>query len=285
MTLDTQLVDDSALHQLQSRKPLGEYVKDLWHRRHFIQTYAKSTAFAGGRDTFLGKLWLILDPIMQVGIYLLVFGFIMKTSRGIENFLGFLVIGVIFFKVLSAGVNSGNGLIQRSRSLISSFIFPRAAVGVSTTLKSFYDNLIPCALAVIFSLITQWGTPVSFTVLGVIPLYILMHIFALGATLFVARITAFVPDLMQLVRFTMQALFFLSGIFFSLERFESAPLIQEIMRFNPFYQFLYAIRECVLYGSLPGAFTTIYLTVWSFGLAIFGFIFFWQAESRYNHVK
>ncbi|PNK21999.1 ABC transporter permease, partial [Bacillus thuringiensis] len=69
----------------------------------------------------------------------------------------------------------------------------------------------------------------SWTVMLVVPLFLVLHVFTLGLTLIVARITAFIPDAKPLVALLQRALFFVSGIFFSVERFNDQPLIQEIM--------------------------------------------------------
>lgn len=279
------LVDGSNLSVLQERPPFGTYLRHLWQRRHFIIAHAKSTALGTGRDTFLGKFWIILDPLLQVAVYALIFGLVLKTSRGMDNFIGFLVIGVIFFRFLSGGMTSGSGLIQKSRPLISSFQFPRAAVAFSTTLRNFLDNIAPAIMAVAIALLFQPDKPVSWSILLVLPLFILAHIFAAGSTLIVARLTAFIPDFKSAVRVIVQGLFFLSGIFFSLDRFNSHPEIRAVMEYNPFYQFLTAVRICVLEGRSPTVDTWAYLAMWSVGILTIGLLYFWRKESKYARVK
>lgn len=278
-------VDLANLERLDARPAIWTYLRSLWDRRHFIFHQGRSRALTGGRGTYLGAIWLILNPIMQVAVYALVFGTILGVSKGMDNFVGFLVLGVVYFGFLTGGLSAGSGLIQQNRALISSFNFPRAAVPVSTTVKALIDHLIPAVVAVVLALLTQLNTPPSWTVLLVAPLYLLIHLFGLGLTFFVARATAFVPDLKNIVNLAIRALFFLSGVFFSIDRFDTHPTLSHIVEANPFYQFLMAVRTCVLDGEIPSIQVWEYLALWTVGVLVFGFVYFWQAEERYGTVK
>lgn len=278
-------IPDANLKPLDLKPGFRQYLTQLWQRRHFIKRYARAQSFSNGRNTFLGKLWVILDPLVQVAMYALIFGFILRTNRGIDNFLGFLIIGVIFFRVTSGSITAGSGLVQKNRALITSFHFPRATIAFSQTFKSFYDNLTPCILAVVLALLFQLESPLSWTFILVIPLYFLIHVFGAGATLISARITAFIPDFKQVISVCVRGLFFVSGIFFSIERFEHHEGLQTLMQLNPIYQFIHAVRTCVLDGQVPSSATWLYLTIWSIALLITGLVTFWSAEARYTHAK
>ena len=202
-----------------------------------------------------------------------------------ENFIGFLVLGVIYFGFVSKGINSAAGLIQRERSMITSFHFPKASLVASMITKQFIDNLPPALLAIVIALLFQAHKTPSLTVFLVLPIYVLMHIFVAGLQLIIARATAFIPDLKGLVNLTTRALFFLSGVFFSVSRFDAEPTIKLIVELNPIYLFLSTIRGCVLDGTIPSIGASAYLIAWSAILIIFGFIYFWRAEARYASVR
>lgn len=279
------LIEDHRLYKLESKTPFLKYLRLIWSRRQFIVTQARTTAFSTGRDRYLGNLWVILDPIFQVAIYALVFGLILNTSRGMDNFIGFLVIGVIYFGFASSGFSAGSGLIKSSRGLIASFNFPRVAIVFSTTLKLSLNNAVPAVLAIAVALLFQIDKPVSWTIILTVPLFLLIQIFTFGITCIVARATAFIPDLQSLVSLIRRGLFFLSGVFFSISRFDTHPVVQSIVEINPIYQFLMAVRDCVLEGTVPALPVWIYLISVSFGLAIFGLIYFWRVEERYATLK
>ena len=253
--------------------------------RFFIRASARGQAFTTGDNTFLGRLWLVLNPILQVAVYALVFGLILKISRGMDNFLGFLTIGVTFFGFLSRGLSAGSNLITSSRGMIRSFDIPSATVAISSTAKAFYSNLVPAVVAVVLALAFQADKPVSPTILLIPFAYVLMHLFIAGCTLITARLTAFVPDFASLISVFVRALFFISGIFFDIDRFDDVPWLRDIMILNPFYQFLKLLRTLTLDGNVPHADAWIYLLFWSVIIFTVGIIFFWQAEPRYKRVR
>ncbi|MFH0411406.1 ABC transporter permease [Corynebacterium sp. L4756] len=284
-TVNVVLVDDQPLKQLHARENLVNYINSLWQRRHFIWAETKSKSLSSGNGTYLGLAWVLLEPIFQVAVYAIVFGLILKVSRGMDNFIGFLMIGVIFFGFFTAGITSGGNLIQRSRNLISSFNFPKVSLAVSLILRQFIDHIIPAIVAIIGALAFQWEKGISISILGIVPIYILAHVFAFGCICFAARASAFFPDITKILSLLNRALFFTSGVFFTIDRFETHPLLSTFVEINPIYQFLMAARTCVMEGVFPSLDVWVYISAWSFGLALVGFSYFWQAEERYIAIR
>lgn len=282
---EVELVDDNELYSLDARQSLTNYLRSTWARRYFITAEARSKAFSSGRDTYLGKIWLILDPLFQVSVYVIVFGMILNVSRGIDNFVGFLVLGVIFFGFLSKGINGGSMIIQNSRNLIISFKFPRISIVLSSVIRQFIDNALPAIIAVLVAMVFQYDDLPGWSLIALAPLYLILHIFNLGITLIIGRITAFIPDMKSVISLLSRALFFVSGVFFSIDRFEMQPILKNIVEINPVYQFLGAVRTCVLEGSFPQISVWAYLSAWTAALLIIGLLFFWQAEERYTRVR
>lgn len=233
---------------------------------------------------FLGRAWIVLQPILDSAVYILVFGVVLKVSRNIEYFIGYLVLGVIFFGFITRGLNSGAGLIQSSKGMISSFSFPKAALPISLTVKQLLDNIAPAIVGLVIAFAFHGLTP-SISILFVPILFVMIHLFTLGAMMIVARVTAFVPDLKALVSTFTRGLFFVSGVFFDIHRFDSNETIQNLMLANPTYQFLTAVREATIYQTVPPLGRWLYLAGWTVFLLITGLIFFWEAEERYARVQ
>ena len=279
------VVEDKHLSALQTQPSLGRYIKDLWKTRHFIVAYARGAALRSGTDTFLGRVWIVLDPLLQFMFYGFIFGFVLHISKGMDNFPGFLILGVVFFRITTRGISTGMGQVQKSKALVNSFHFPRAAVIFSTAVKNCIDGIAPALVGVCLALAFQSDKPVSPKVLWVVPVYLLAQLFALGSGLIVARATAFIPDLRSVFSLVVRGLFFLSGVFFSIERFVNHEKLALLMKMNPVYQILTAVRTAVLDGQAPELFTLGYLVCWSVGLTLVGFLYFWMAEARYGNIR
>lgn len=279
------LVDDTTLLPLESRPRLGKYLMDLIARRHFIVADARSRAFAPNRDMWLGRAWLIIRPLLDAAMYGLIFGLMLKTNRGIENFIGYLVLGITFFGLMTGLMNQGSGFIRSQRSFISAFRFPRAALVISAALRNIYDAIPTMAVGVLMALALQWGEPLSPTIPLVIPLVAIIGLFGTGLFFLVAWITAWIPDTKYFVSLFSRAWFFVSGVFFSIERFVDHPTILKIMVANPAYQYLTAIRGVVMYGTAPSIGEWGTMLAIGVGTFVVGFICFWSSEAKYTNVR
>lgn len=281
----TLLVNDKELTPVQISSTLREYARELGRRGSFIYADARARAFSAGRDTYLGRAWLILQPLIDILLYGLIFGVVLKTNRGIENFVGYLVIGIVFFGFFSKQFLHGNGLLRSQKGLLNSFNFPRATVVFSGSLRLFFDSLPPAAVALVAALLTQPSLSVSPKILAVIPVFILFHLFGTGAMFFSARMTALVPDLQAIMKLTSRVLFYLSGIFFSIDRFVNHEILKTAMELNPLYQFLSIFRGIILSDSLPSLSAFLGVALWSILVFTFGFIYFYLAEGKYGNLR
>jgi len=217
-------------------------------------------------------------------MYALLFGVILQISRGIDNFVGFLVIGTAFFGITTAGFSLGNGLVRSSKMLVQTFDMPLASVALSRCIAKFLDFIPLVLTSVVVALVLQLGEWHLAALLLIVPLYLLAFAFVLGVALVIARISAFVPDSKAVIPLITRGLFFFSGVFYSVERFATQPVLREIMIANPFYQFLNMARTIVLKGESPVLIEWSYIVAWSLGLLLFGLVFCWRAEGRYANV-
>src|SRR4051794_24174697 len=83
------------------RPPLPKYVRDLWASRNFIWDLASTRNYARNENTYLGRLWSILGPLLYAGIYYLVFGVLLQAKDNFDNYPGFLIVGVFVFQYCS----------------------------------------------------------------------------------------------------------------------------------------------------------------------------------------
>ena len=111
---------------------LKAYVKDVWHRRHFAVVVPANDIRAQNMDTFFGQLWHLFNPALLIGVYYVIFGVILDANRGVENFIGFLVVGVIIFNLSQRSLQDAAISLRRNQSLIRSIQFPRALLPISS---------------------------------------------------------------------------------------------------------------------------------------------------------
>ncbi|QPK82775.1 ABC transporter permease [Corynebacterium qintianiae] len=279
------VIEANGLFRVEVRPTFSHYMRSAWRRRNFIVAEARSDAFSISRGNALGKFWIILDPLLQSSVYVIVFGLILDSVRGVENFVGFLIIGTTFFGIFSKGITSAAGMVQKANPLISTFKVSLLEVALASTYRQFLDGIVPMGVAILIALAFQLNETIPFQLGLIVPLYFLAHIFILGTQLWVARATAFLPDLKQLVSVGVRGLFFLSGVFFTVDRFDADPLLESIVKANPIYQFLDIARNCVLYGETIPLEQWLYVLVWAVILGLSGMLYAWRAEGIYASIK
>ena len=276
-------VDCGGLHPVVHRPPLGDYLRQLWQRRHFVWADARARTLSESRRFLLGQVWLVLRPVLDAGVYLVVFGLIMHASRGIENFLGYLIIGVFLFRFTSGAVNAGSKSIIGGRALVRSFSFPRIALPVADVTRQVL-RFVPtlCTMLVLILLIPP-GAQLSWRWL-LLPLVLgLQVVLVTGLVLLTARLVVKVPDLGQVISLFSRIWFYGSGVMFSFEnRFGDNATVMAVVELNPMYQVLDIARDCLLYAQTPSLASWAILAGWAAVSLVGGLVFFWRGEESYG---
>ena len=114
--------DTAGLFAVGRVSPLGTYLQDLWHRRDYLLRVPIEDLRVQHAHTLLGNLWLLLNPVLQVAVYLLVFGVLIELDRGVDDYLAFLTVGVFIFHQAQRTVTAGARSVVANVGLILSLI-------------------------------------------------------------------------------------------------------------------------------------------------------------------
>ncbi|GEB24336.1 ABC transporter permease [Brevibacterium aurantiacum] len=278
-------VSSEGLVPVGRRTSLSSYLAALWNRRHFIIAESRAKMSSSTRKNLLGYGWLFLNPLLSVLAYWFVFGFILQTSRGIDNFVGFLVIGVFVFGYTGKCMTGGTGSIRSGASMIKGFQFPRAALPISTVVRNFLDFMPTLLVMVIVLAVVPPLEVITWRVILVIPVIVLQTFFNVGLACLLARLGHKIPDLTNFMSIVSRFWLYGSGVFFSIEdRLGSHPALLEAMQYNPMHAYLTLVRNSLLYGVDSDPKMWIVGAVWAFGLLIVGFLFFWRGEENYGRL-
>jgi teichoic acid transport system permease protein len=303
------------------RPPMPAYIGQLWMRRHFIIAFATARNIAMYTEAKLGQVWQVLTPLLNVGVYWLIFGVILDTNRGVDDYLSFLVVGVFVFNFTQRAFLSTSKVITESLPLIRALQFPRAALPLAYVIIELEQLLISMVVLVVIILFR--GEPVTWYWLLIIPALILQSIFNVGAGLFVARIGSQLNDFSQLLPFLLRTWMYLSLVLFSISTLaethfgQKYPAIIALLQLNPAALYVTLMRYALLQTareSTPGAApynralcqewpgktsaqhmlsahcaavlstseTWISAAGWSAFALVVGFVYFWWAETRYG---
>lgn len=270
----------NGLTKVGARDPLLTYLKHAWQRRDFAYVMALYTDQANSSRNRLGRWWLVLVPTLQAAIYGLIFGILLGGSRP-DNFIPFLITGVFLFSFLQGAYVSGATSVTSNIGLVRSLSFPRILLPVNALIQQVFSLLPQVGLLVITLLLFQ--QQVTWNWLLLIPILVLMVIFGFGLATISARLTVHVQDLNKLNPFLTRIVFYVSGIFFSIETvLKDYPLAAQIASWNPVYVYISLARGAMVEGYSMTASMWFAAVAWAFGILIVGVLFFWKAEERYG---
>lgn len=268
---DQQLVD------LTQPSPPVAYLREVWRRRDFAILVPVQDLRAQNMGSALGQLWHLLNPALMVAVYFLIFGLVIDTSRGVDNFLGFLVVGVVWFHLTQRVVQDAAVSIPRNLGLIRSVQFPRIllpAAAVIGQTAAFVPALVLALAAVIAT-----GERPSLRWLALIGVLAAQFVLNFGAALLVARIGAAVPDVRQLLPHVFRLLFYASGVIFSVDAFVTSESWRRVFALNPLYDVITCARWCLL-GEPADSWAVAGMLAWGAALLVVGFAVFWRSDQR-----
>lgn len=272
------------LQRAGARLPLDEYTRRLWHRRWFIAAFSTASNAVGYERSFLGQIWQLLTPLLQILVYYLIFGLLLHVNRGIPNYIGFLAVGVFVFGFCQTSLVSGSKAITGNLGLVRALQFPRAVLPVSTTLMALLRLIY--SLAALLPIVLITGEPLSLRWVELVPVLGLQALFCVGLTFVAARIGAQVPDTANLLPFIARVWMYTSGVMYSMAAFTAhrSGLVSHLLTLNPGYVYLQLARHALLAGSPASAGTWLVAIAWSVGMLATGYLYFWRAEEQYGNV-
>jgi teichoic acid transport system permease protein len=240
------------------RPSIGTYLSELARRWNFIMGFATARNVAMYTEAKLGQLWQVLAPLLNAGVYFLIFGLIIKgVSRGVPDYLPFLVTGVFVFSFTQRTFISTSKVITDSLPLIRALKFPRAALPLAYVMIELQQMLL--SMAVLFVLILAKGEPLTWDWLLVVPALVLLTMFNAGIGMFAARTGARVNDFAQLLPFLMRTWLYLSGVIYSVQLFvaqhsQNHGWVTTLLQLNPAAVYITLVRQSLLESQRLSAF-------------------------------
>ncbi|WP_396157325.1 ABC transporter permease [Arthrobacter sp.] len=278
----TVAVNLSRLHRVGARPSFPDYLVQLWDRRQFILFDARARVQSANQGHRLGSLWLILTPILNGLTYYLIFGVLLGTSRGVENFVGYLVIGVFTFQLTARAVNEGARSLLANRKVIQAFSFPRASLPIAVNVRELLASVPSTIVMLLIIVVAPPVEEITWRWLLILPAIALQFLFNLGLGLLLAPLVLRVRDIANLLAFITRLWMYGSAVFYSLDRFSAYPRLVGILEANPLFCVIDIMRDVLLYNSTPAWESWSVLMLWALGTLALGFLTFWRKEESYG---
>lgn len=279
---DSTSETESPLIPANRVEPLGDYLRSLWQRRDYIVQVPLNELRVEQANTVLGNVWLVLNPILSIAVYYIVFGVIIEARRGIDDYIAFLAIGVFTFMLSQRMIVNGAKSVSTSIGLVRAIRFPRAVLPLSTAVASvlgFLPNLVVMVVTVL-----AFGNFPALRWFVIVPVFVLQVLFSTGGSFFVARLNHLYADMENTLPFVFRLLFYMSGVLYSVEQFVEDPAARALFALNPLYDYLSLWRYAFL-GTPVETGMWIGAIAWALVMPLAGFFFFRAGEAGYGRAS
>jgi len=260
-------------------------LRELWQFRDLLMSLAGRDLKLRYKQTVLGVIWVVLQPLMAAGIFSFVFGKLASfPSHGVPYFL-FSYVGLLGWNLFSNTVSKTSGCLLGNSQLISKVFFPRLVLPLSTIPSVMVDFAVAAAMLAVLMFFcgVSPGLP-----LLLLPLWMaVLLLFALGIGLCTAALSVSYRDVQYILPVALQMLLYGSPIFIALtDVLAKLPYQWErtLYLLNPLAAPLEAFRWSVLNITPPDAAPVIYASIASAIVFLIGAFSFKRMERKFADV-
>lgn len=219
--------------------------KDIFKSRFILSQMVKKNVKSQYRNSVLGILWTVLNPLLNMAVMAIVFS--QLFGRGIENYPVYLLTGNIIFSLMRTATEQSLTCIEANAGLLTKVKIPYFVFPVSHLLSAFVSFCFSFIALLVVMLVM--GTPIRVTILMTIPFLPSLLMFSLGLSLILATMFVFFKDTKHLYSVVLTLWTYVTPLFYSVK--DLPTFLQSVMQFNPMFHYVEYFRSITLYGVIP----------------------------------
>lgn len=264
---------------------LGLAIREVVSRRRLIQYLVAALTRKAGTNTLLGHVWWILDPLLQMPLYVLLVGVILRS--GTADYPLFVFAAVLPWKWFTSSVADATTSVSTRDQLIKQVPFPKLVLpvaAITSGIPQFAFGLIPLlGLMLLF-----YRDRLSWFLLLIPVVAAVQLLLTLAAGILLAAFNVFARDTGRLTGHVLRLWFFLSPGLYSTDRIDHVtaryPAVGYFFRLNPFTTLFEAYRDLIYRARLPDPAALAWFLIASACLLAITLIMFKRLEPRFAKV-
>lgn len=197
------------------QKGISASLKEVWEHREILEIFFLRDLKIRYKQTALGVLWIILQPIVSTVVFTIFFGRLAKIPSDGMPYSLFVLSGLVYWNYFASSLAKVSESIVGNEGIIKKVYFPRIVLPISALLTSVVDFFIGIVILIIFSFMIKY--PLNWTAIYIFPLALLFSaLSALGIGLIFASINVVYRDIRYAIPYITQLLIFLTPIIYPL---------------------------------------------------------------------
>lgn len=246
----------------------AKYVlKEILENRHRMFRIAVYDYRIRDKDSYLGKIWSVLNPLIQVLTFWFVFGLGLRGGQPIDGYpyLLWMLCGLFPWFFISAGIVSGSASIYAKAGTVLRMQYPLATIPPGSILVAFFDHLILMGFVIIIEFCYGYTPQLSW--LGTLYYCAYSIVFLTALALFTSTLTMVARDFQKLISSLIRFLFYMTPILWSLD---SMPAFaRTILEMNPVAYIINGYRDSLMYDVYFWEHPQEICFFWGIALAIY----------------
>ncbi|MDH7500057.1 MAG: ABC transporter permease [candidate division NC10 bacterium] len=197
---------------------LTKTIYPIIQHRELIWEMALRDLKAMNKGAFLGYLWLVISPLVQVAAYVLIVSFVFRSrlgeGSGSFDYALYVLAGIIPWQIMARSVQEAPSLIRERMELVKQVIYPIETLPLTSLIVSSFGSLVSFGLFLVLTLIAgsfHW----TFFLLPI--LFLLLAVFVLGISWIFSIVGVLIKDLREIVTVLLGLLIYLSPVVLSRE--------------------------------------------------------------------
>jgi lipopolysaccharide transport system permease protein len=283
MATTTRARSFGAARRPSSMELIAEGFRDVWSRRRLARYLVRAELHKHGADTLLGNVWWLLDPLLQMAVYVVFVSVIARISK--PDYPLFVFCAILPWKWFSSAVNDGILSVTSRERIIKQVKFPKIVLPFASTLGgivNFTFGLIPLlGLMLLF-----YSDRISPTLLLIPIIAAVQFVFSLAVAIFVSALNVFFRDIANVARHGLRLWFYLSPALYSFDdvRTRAGGLAGTLYSLNPWTPLFESYRAVIYNKTIPPWEPLAILLVVSVVLLGLAILFFKRVEPSFAKV-
>lgn len=249
--------------------------KRLYDYREMLKTSIKKDIGGKYKNSFLGVLWSFVNPLLQILVYAIIFPLIMKSD--IENYVVFMVCGLIPWNYFSTVINRSSFTMIENGNIIKKVYFPREILPISVVTSETVTFLISSILILLFAF--GYGLGITINIVFYPLVLVVQYVMLLGISLIVSSVTVYFRDLQHFIGVLLQLFFYATPIVYAVDVIPAN--FRWILKFNPMTYIIEGYRDIFWGQTAPDISTLLIVLAIGIVLCIVGYLIFNKLQKRF----
>ena len=247
--------------------------KEVWKNKNRMIRVAKYDKKVENKDSYLGKIWDVLYPLIQIGTFWFVFGLGIRGGAPVVvnnkeyAYLLWMLCGLIPWFYVNYGIVRGASSVYGKSGIVLKTKYPLSIIPVGSILLLLYEHLIN--LVILFLIFFSYGNYPTMYWLNLIYYIIYMIVFLSALALVTSTLTMIARDFNKLINSLIRLLFYLTPILWNTNNLPE--IVKTILNGSPIMYIVNGFRDAMLFEVNFYEHPLRILFFWAFALILYMF--------------